>query len=237
MKPALVCLVIVAACAPARSDTILVSAASSLTDVFAAMETAYEEVTPGADVVINLGGSSALRTQIMEGAPADVFASADGEIMSDVVSAGMVSGGPRVFATNGLAIAVPPGNPAGVKGLADFGNGALYIGLCAPEVPCGRFARMALAAAGVTPSPDTEEPDVRSLLTKIEVGELDAGIVYRTDVVAADGRVDSMVVPGRFDVSAAYPIAALDREGEGFVAFVLSPSGRAILRRFGFGLP
>ena len=159
---------------------LLVSAAASLTDAFAEIESAFEEANPDVDVVLNLGSSSALREQILEGAPADVFASANTSNMDQVAEAGELSGEAEIFATNSLQIAVPTGNPGGVTGLEDFAREELLIGLCAEDVPCGDFGRQALAKAGVIPSIDTNEPDVRALLTKIEAGELDAGITYVT---------------------------------------------------------
>jgi molybdate transport system substrate-binding protein len=137
-----------------------------------------------------------------------------------------------------LEIAVPAGNPAEVEGLDDFADDSLLIGLCAADAPCGEFAREALDHAGVTPAQDTDEPDVRSLLTKIEAGELDAGIVYRTDVASTDG-VEGIEVAEEDDVVADYPIAVLANAGEpdiaaAFVEFVLSDDGQAILDSYGF---
>ena len=225
----------------ASGDRVLVSAAASLTDVFTAMEAAFEDANPGVDVVFNFGPSSGLREQIMEGAPADVYASADEANMGRLVDAGEVAGEPQAFARNRLQIVVPEGNPGGVTGLADFAMDDLFIGLCADGVPCGVLARELLANAGVEPVVDTDEPDVRSLLTKVAEGELDAGIVYVTDVVAADG-VEGIEVPPEHQVETAYPIAVLgeapNRNGaEKFVAFVMSEAGRSILSSFGFAAP
>jgi molybdate transport system substrate-binding protein len=222
--------------------TLLVSAAASLTDVFAAMAAAFEADHPEVDVVLNFAGSSALREQILEGAPVDVFASANRSNMDQVVSGGEVAGQPRVFAGNLLQIAVPAGNPAGIAGLAYFAAPDLLIGLCAPGVPCGDFAREALAKAGVVPSIDTNEPDVRALLTKIEAGELDAGITYVTDVVAAHGAATGIDVPAAVNVAAEYPIAVMTASPNptaagAFVDFVLSTAGASILREYGFTTP
>jgi len=222
-------------------NEILVSAASSLTEAFTEMETAFESANPGFDVVLNIGGSSALREQILAGAPADVFASANTSNMDLVVSAGDVGGEPLIFARNRLEIAVPIGNPGSVTALADFARDELLIGLCAESVPCGEYGQRALHNADVAASVDTEEPNVRALLTKIEVGELDAGIVYETDVASTDG-VDGVEIPYGDNVHADYPIAVLaetpNADGAAaFVAFVLSPEGRAILADHGFVLP
>ncbi len=245
--PALVALLLVSACSGAAERSaeltgeLLVSAAASLTDAFGDLEAAFEEAHPDVDIMLNLGASSALREQILEGAPADVFASANASNMDQVVEADEASES-KVFATNRLQIAVPPGNPGGLAGLDDFADEALLIGLCEEEVPCGDFGRQALENAGVTPSIDTNEPDVRALLTKIEADELDAGIVYVTDVASTDGGVEGIDIPDELNVLAEYPIAALSSApnpdaAAAFVAFVLSEEGQAILAEYGFGAP
>jgi molybdate transport system substrate-binding protein len=228
--------------AGAASGELLVSAAASLTDAFAEIEAAFEEAHPGVDVILNLGASSALLEQILEGAPADVFASANTSNMDQVAEAGEVSGEAQTFVTNSLQIAVPAGNEAGVSGLEDFAREELLIGLCAEDVPCGEFGREALASAGVTPAIDTNEPDVRALLTKIEAGELDAGITYVTDVISTAGRVEGVDIPDENNVVAEYPIAALASApnpdaAAAFVEFVLSNEGQAILTGYGFSSP
>lgn len=232
-------LVVTGACGQQRSE-VRVSAAASLTDAFRQMAAAYEAVHPGVDVVLNFAGSSTLREQIVEGAPVDVFASADWSNMEMVVAAGDVTGRPEVFARNLLEIAVPPGNPADVTGLADFARSDLLIGLCAEGVPCGDLGRQVLDKAGVAPSVDSNEPDVRALLTKIELGELDAGIVYVTDVASAD--VEGIEIPASDNVVATYPIATLssasdDEAANSFVEFVLSVEGQEILIDHGFTAP
>jgi len=203
---------------------------------------AFETVNPDADVELNFAGSSALREQILEGAPADVFASANPTNMDQVVEAGGVAGEPQVFVHNLLQIVVPAGNPGAVTSLEDFADADLLIGLCAEEVPCGEFGREALAGAGVEPSIDTNEPDVRSLLTKIEADELDVGIVYVTDVAAGGDNVEGVDIPAEVNVVAEYPIAALAEApnltgAEAFVDFVLSPGGQEILNSYGFESP
>ena len=221
---------------------ITVLAAASLTDAFDEVGAAFTDAHPATTVELNFGGSSELRDQVLAGAPADVFASADVANVDAVVAGGAVAGEPEVFATNTLAIAVPAGNEAGVAGLEAFGDEDLLVGLCAEEVPCGALARRALDAAGVTPAPDTDEPDVRSLLDKVASGELDAGIVYATDIEAAGDAVEAVPVPEDVDVVAEYPIATLAAAGEpevaaAFVDFVLSDEGQAILASHGFGPP
>lgn len=238
-----VLLVLVAACSGSdlKSDTVLVSAAASLTDVFAELESAFESAHPEVDVVLNTGGSSTLREQILEGAPADIFASADLTNMDRIAVSGVVVGSPAIFATNSLEIAVPADNPAGVTGLADFANDDLLIGLCAIEVPCGALAAQVLESAGVVPAVDTYEPDVRALLTKIEAGELEAGIVYTTDVSSTES-VAGVTIPDNVNVLAEYPIALLSmgsnpEDGGLFVEFVVGEQGQEILSEFGFGSP
>jgi molybdate transport system substrate-binding protein len=221
------------------TGSITVFAAASLTDAFGEVADAFEEATPGASVEMNFGASSALREQILAGAPADVFASANTSNMDQLVEADAVEGEPEVFVTNELEIAVPAGNPGDVDGLDDFGDADLNIGLCAEEVPCGQFGREALASAGVTPAQDTDEPDVRSLLTKVEAGDLDAGLVYHTDVLAAGDEVEGVAVPDEHNVIAEYPLAALSASGNAalaaaFVDFVLSEDGQDILGSYGF---
>jgi molybdate transport system substrate-binding protein len=243
-----------AACGDSAGDTattppaaglegeLLVSAAASLTDAFAEVEAVFETANPGVDVVLNLGASSALREQILEGAPADVFASANTSNMDQVVEGGEAAGNSEIFVRNLLQIAVPAGNPAGVTGLEDFANEELLIGLCAEDVPCGDSARTALENAGVTPSIDTNEPDVRALLTKVEAGELDAGITYVTDVISTGGGADGVDIPEVVNVVADYPIAALVNApnpdaAAAFVEFVLSAAGQVILTSYGFSSP
>ena len=221
---------------------VLVSAAASLADAFAEIETAFEEAHPGVNLALNLGASSTLREQILQGAPVDVFASANLANMYQVVSAGMSADEPAVFATNRLQIAVPAGNPAGIVGLEDFARSDLLIGLCAEEAPCGAFARQALAGAGVVASVDTNEANVRALLAKFELGELDAGITYVTDVLSAGGTIAGVPIPWEHNVVAEYPIVVLadaphPRAAAAFVAFVLSTEGRTILGEYGFSSP
>jgi molybdate transport system substrate-binding protein len=219
-----------------------VFAAASLTDAFESLAAAFEAANPGVTITLNFAASSALREQIVAGAPADVFASASNSDMDQLAAAGALAGEARVFARNRMTIAVPAGNPAGITGLADFADPDLLIGLCAEEVPCGKYARRALESAGVTPSLDSNEPDVRSLLTKIAAGELDAGIVYVTDAASAGDAVEAIAIPDADAVEATYPIAVLadaprPETAAEFTAFVLSAPGQEILAGFGFLAP
>jgi molybdate transport system substrate-binding protein len=221
----LVACVFVAACGTG-ADIVTVSAASSLAEAFGEIERAFEAANPGVDVVLNLGGSSSLAAQIEAGAAVDVFATADGAHL-----AGIASG--RPFAGNDIVVATPPDNPGGMVGLEDFADPDLYLGLCAVGVPCGDLARRALRSAGVIADIDTEEPDVRSLVTKLLAGELDGGVVYRTDLEGLFG----IEIPLEHRASATYEIASLTGAGDEFVDFVLSDAGRSILLDHGFGTP
>jgi len=226
----------------AGEGRVFVFAAASLTDAFAALGSAFEAAHPGIRVELNLATSSSLREQIVNGAPADVFASASTIDMDAVVAEGAVAASPSTFARNHLQIAVPAGNPGGVTGLDDFADPSLLIGLPAPEATSGRYAAEALALAGVTPSVDSYEPDVRALLSKIQAGELDAGIVFVTDVAAGGDAVEGIAIPSAFQVEAEYPIAVLaaapnPEMADAFVAFVLSPEGLQILAANGFLTP
>lgn len=228
---------VLTSCSEAAGSQVSVSAASSLQGAFGELEAVYEEEHPDVDIVLNLAASSTLREQILAGAPADVFASADLGNMDTI--AGSLELEYEVFATNAMEIAVPLGNPAGVSGVADMSRDELFVGLCSDTVPCGILARQVLESAGVVASIDSSEPNVRSLLTKIEAGELDVGMVYVTDVVSS-ASVDSIPVPGRWNVTTELPIAVLPdsgADGSSFVDFVLSEQGQAILTAHGFGPP
>jgi molybdate transport system substrate-binding protein len=223
------------------AGTITVFAAASLTEVFGELETAFEQRHPSADVVLNFGGSGALATQITAGAPADVFAAASEEPMTTVADAADADP-PSIFATNTLELVVPAGNPGGVTALDDLADPGLAVALCDPSVPCGAATVAVLRHAEVVAAPDTLEEDVRAVLTKIELGEADAGLVYLTDVVAAAGSVEGIVVPEAADVVSRYPIAVMSAapnpEGaRAWAAFVLSADGRAALAAAGFGSP
>ncbi|MGY1744757.1 molybdate ABC transporter substrate-binding protein [Blastococcus sp. SYSU D00695] len=221
------------------TGTLTVFAAASLTDVFTDLGDRLEEDHPDLDVQFNFAGSSALATQITQGAPADVFASANPAQMTVVTDAGLADGDPQVFASNVLEIAVPEGNPAGVTGLADFAREDLTLAVCAPEVPCGSAAEDVLAAAGVTAVPDTQEEDVRAALTKVELGEVDAALVYASDVVSAGDSVEGIAFPEADDAVNDYPVCVLAdapnaAAARAFVDLVTSGEGQAALADAGF---
>ena len=219
----------------AFSGTVTVFAAASLADSFQEIADAFSAEHPGVDIVLSFGGSSGLATQIIEGAPADVFAAASPATMATVLDAGVATG-PTVFATNVLEIAVPAGNAAGVTGLADFANPDLLIAVCAVEVPCGAAAVTVFTTEGITPQIDTYEEDVKAVLTKVEFGEVDAGLVYVTDVLAAGSGVEGIEVDSP---PVDYPLVALTESAAtaAFIAFVLSARGQSILEAAGFGAP
>jgi molybdate transport system substrate-binding protein len=224
------------------TGTLTVFAAASLTDVFTGLGQQLEADHPGLDVQFSFAGSSALATQITQGAPADVFASANTGQMDVVDDAGLADGAPEVFTANVLEIAVPAGNPGDVTGLADFAREELALAVCAPEVPCGAAAEDVFAAAGVTAVPDTQEEDVRAALTKVELGEVDAALVYATDVAAAGDDVQGIAFPEAEDAVNDYPVCVLadapnPAAAGAFVDLVLSAEGQAALADAGFRAP
>lgn len=226
----------------AGAHSITVFAASSLTDAFTEIGTDFEAANPGTTVEFNFGSSSDLAGSIAGGdalGVADVYASAYEASMDTVVEADVNAGDPVVFAGNRAEIAVPVGNPGGLDGLADFADPDLFIGLCDELVPCGAYAREALHNAGVEPSVDSNEATVADLVAKVASGELDAGIVYVTDVQAAGGEVQGIAIPADVNVLATYPITAVDGSrdpdtAERFVRYVLAPAGQRVLDAAGF---
>jgi molybdate transport system substrate-binding protein len=228
--------------APAITGEITVFAAASLTGSFTQIGKDFEAAHPGAKVKFNFGGSSALAQQINQGAPADVFASAAPANMKQVTDAGAITGTPVTFVKNTLEIAVPAGNPAKITGLADFAKPELKIALCAEQVPCGAAAKTVFAAAGITPDPDTLEQDVKAVLSKVQLGEVDAALVYKTDVKAAGSKVAGIEFPESRKAVNTYPIAACAKApnaggAKAFVDYVLSDKGRTVLTQTGFDGP
>ncbi|MFF2389667.1 molybdate ABC transporter substrate-binding protein [Agromyces sp. NPDC058104] len=227
------------------SGELTIFAAASLGGAFDELATRFEARHPSLDVLpVTYDGSSVLATQLVEGAPADVFASADEPNLDRVADEGLVAGEPEVFATNVLEIAVQPGNPLGIAGLDDLAEGSTppVVVVCAAEVPCGRAAATLLADAGVELSPASEEQNVSAVLTKVRTGEADAGLVYVTDVRAADGDVDGIAIAGADAATNRYPIAALagaanPEAAAAFIEFVRSAEGAEVLDEFGFGAP
>lgn len=221
------------------SGELTIFAAASLSGAFDELAEMFEERHPSVDVrPISYDGSSTLATQLVEGAPADVFAAADERTMASVARAGLADE-PQLFASNTLVIAVPVGNPGGVKTIEDLGWPETTVVLCAPEVPCGAASESLLADNGVTVTAASLEQNVTAVLTKVAAGEADAGLVYATDAAAND-EVRAVAAAGAENVVNRYPIAPLreasdPRAAAAFVAFVLSDEGQAVLSRFGFG--
>lgn len=228
------------------SGELTVFAAASLSGAFEELAAEFEAENPGVDVLpISYDGSSVLATQLIEGASADVFASADERNMAKVADAGLADGA-EPFATNTLEIAVTPGNPKGISGLEsladDVADSPLTVVLCAPEVPCGNASKTLVEMAGLTITPASEEQNVTAVLTKVKSGEADAGLVYRTDVSAAGDAVEGVEIANAGDAVNVYPLVALEDApnpelAAAFVEFVLSPAGQKVLDSFGFGAP
>ncbi len=220
----------------AGAGTITVFAAASLTEAFTEIARDLEAEQPGTTVVLSFGASSTLARQIVDGAPADVFAAASPATMATVVDAGGAEQ-PRVFARNTLQIAVPDDAPD--VALADFADPDRTLALCAPEVPCGAAATEVFRTAGITPRPDTLEQDVKAALSRVRLGEVDAALVYRTDVLAAGDEVRGIDVPEAAAAVNDYPVAPLsesrNRDGAAqFVQWVLSQEGQRVLAHAGF---
>ncbi|NDJ35617.1 MAG: molybdate ABC transporter substrate-binding protein [Chloroflexi bacterium] len=238
---------LLAACMPmleGRED-LVVFAASSLTDAFGALAEAYEAQNPGVRVVPNYAGSSQLAVQLINNAPADVFASANPAQMQYVAEAGLLAGDPVVFATNRLVVLVPADNPAGIETFADLAEPGVLVVLAVPGVPIREYTDQAAAqlgtdfTAGLRANIVSEEDNVRQVAARIALGEADAGVVYATDVTP-DISDSVRAIPITADITALYPIAALQGaspRAEDFIAFVLSDAGQVILADFSFSPP
>jgi molybdate transport system substrate-binding protein len=222
------------------SGTITVSAAASLTEAFTKMGADFQKKNKGTTVTFNFAASSALVTQIQGGAPADVFASADGSNMQKLVTGGQVTADPTVFAANELVIVTKPGNPKNVKSLADLAK-LDTISLCALTVPCGKYADQILTQAGVTipESRVTRGADVKTTLNAVSTGDADAAIVYVTDAKSTGSTVGTVKIPGWQNAYAIYPIAPLAANqnsalASAWVQYTVSPAGQKTLQSFGF---
>lgn len=222
--------------------TLTVYAAASLTSTFEEIAQEFEKTHDGVGVEFNFAGSSDLVSQIQQGAPADVFASADTATMDKLTADDLVGQGPEDFAANTLQIAVPPDNPAGITSLDDLTTSGLNLVICAPEVPCGAAAQKVADAAGLTFNPVSEEQSVTDVLSKVTTGEADAGLVYVTDVKAAGGTVTGITFPESAEAVNTYPIATVgDSENadlaQEFMRLVLDDTGQSILAEAGFAKP
>jgi molybdate transport system substrate-binding protein len=226
----------------ATTDEITVFAAASLKSTFTALGTTLQEQNPGTTVTFNFAGSSDLVTQLTQGAPADVFASADTNNMTKAVDAGLVGRAPLDFATNTLTIVTPPGNPKGIASFADLAKPGTSVVLCAPQVPCGSATEKIEKSTGVTLAPVSEESAVTDVLGKITSGQADAGLVYVTDARGAGDKVTAIPFPEPSGAINTYPIAVLKASANAdaaqtFVDFVTGPEGQKVLSEAGFAAP
>ena len=213
-----------------------VFAAASLTDAFTQLGSDFTAGHPDVKVSFNFAGSNDLVTQLQQGAPADALATADDASMEKAAG---LTGRPQSFATNKLVIAVAPGDPEHITGLADLARKGIKVVLAAPEVPAGKYAAAVLGEAGVTVEPVSLEVSVKGVVTKVSLGEADSGIVYVTDVSAAKGAIDGVTIPDDQNVIASYPIATLSDsrypdDTKAFMDFVLSADGQKVLADHGF---
>jgi molybdate transport system substrate-binding protein len=226
---------------PALSGSITVFAASSLKEAFTTLGKQFEAAHAGVKVTFSFAASSALATQIISGSPADVFASASPKNMQQVVTAGDATK-PVDFTKNVMEVAVPPANPAHVTSVTDLAKPSVKVALCQPLVPCGETAAKVFANAKVVVKPVTLQPDVKSVLTQVELGNVDAGVVYVTDVNAAGTKVKGIQIPDSVNASTEYPIAPISKSAnaataQAFVAYVLSPAGQSVLTTDKFEKP
>ncbi|MGW9403742.1 molybdate ABC transporter substrate-binding protein [Arthrobacter sp. NPDC055585] len=226
----------------AGSGEVTVFAAASLAGPFSELAENFEAANPGTSVRLNLAGSADLAAQLVAGAPADVFASADEANMAKVVDAGLTAGDPQDIATNTLTIAVPPGNPAGITGFVDLAEAGPQVVVCAVQVPCGAAAATLEEAAGVSLSPVSEETSVAGVMGKVVSGEADAGLVYVTDVRAAGDSVQEIPFPEARHAVNRYPLVRLAGSADtdladAFVRYIQGADGQSVLQEAGFGLP
>ncbi|NYD78073.1 molybdate ABC transporter substrate-binding protein [Arthrobacter cupressi] len=236
-----------AACSPGGggstgSGTVTVYAAASLKKTFTELAAKFEAAHPGTKVTLNFAGSSDLVTQITQGAPADVFASADSKNMTKLSDASLVDGDPVDFATNVLEIAVPPANPASISSFADLAKPGVKVVVCAPQVPCGAATEKVEKASGITLKPVSEESSVADVLGKVTSGEADAGLVYVTDVKTAGDKVKGITFPESGQAANTYPIATVENSknkelAKAFIELVTGSEGRKVLGDAGFGAP
>ena len=226
----------------AAGGKLIVFAAASLKKSFTEIGEQFKTDNPGADVEFSFAGSSDLVTQLTQGAPADVFASADTKNMDKAAQAGLLAGNPVNFASNTLTIVVAPGNPKKIGSFKDLAQPGLSVVVCAPQVPCGSATQKVEQAAGVRLNPVSEESQVTDVLTKVETGQADAGLVYVTDVIGAGNKVTGVPFPEAANAVNTYPIGVLKESknqdlASKFVALVTSDSGQKVLSAAGFAKP
>ena len=224
------------------SGTVVVFAAASLKNTFTTLATSFEKAHPRVTIVPSFGGSDTLAAQIVAGSPVDVFAAASTATMATVSNAHDAKSTPTVFAKNSLEIAVAPSNPLQVASLADLTKNSVKVAICAPTVPCGAAAAKAFASVNLKPNAVTQEQDVTSVLTKVELGEVDAGVVYQTDVKSAGAKVLGVNFPEAVNAINSYPIAVVTtgknpKAAQAFVDYVRSADGMTVLQAAGFQQP
>lgn len=221
--------------------SITVDAASSLTEAFTELGGRFQTAHPDAKVSFNFGASSALAEQLIQGAPADVVATADETTMNKVAGAQLVAA-PQPFAANRGELIVAKGNPKGIHGLTDLDRAGVSFVICAVEVPCGRLAAQVLVNAKVKADPKSFEENVKAVVSKVSLGEVDAGIAYVSDASAASDKVEGVTIPEAENITSTYPIAIVKASSnravaQAFVALVLSTEGQSVLRHHGFLAP
>lgn len=226
----------------AVTGDITVFAAASLNKSFTELGKQFESEYPGTTVKFNFAGSSDLATQIIQGAPADVFASANPANMTKVVDAGLVAGTPENFASNTLTIVTAPGNPKGIASFADLTKPGVSVVVCADQVPCGTATKKVEEATRVTLTPVSEESQVTDVLGKVSSGQADAGVVYVTDAKGAGDKVTQVDFLEASQAVNVYPIAVLrnsknDEAAAEFVELVTGPEGQKVLAEAGFAAP
>lgn len=224
-----------------QTGTITVFAAASLMDTFTQIGKQFEAAHKGDTVKFSFGPSSGLSTEISSGAPADVFASAAPANMDTVVKAGDANT-PQNFAKNTMEVAVPPNNPAKVTSVNDLAKSSVKVAVCAPQVPCGVVAAEVFKNAGITVKPVTQATDVSSVVTEVETGNVDAGMVYVTNVLSEGSKLKGITIPASINASTLYPIATIKSSkhasiAQEFVDYVLSPAGQKVLTAAGFEKP
>jgi molybdate transport system substrate-binding protein len=224
-----------------NNGTVTVLAAASLTEAFTQIGEDFEANHAGSTVTFSFGSSATLASQIVQGAPVDVFAAASSATMQTATAAGAAET-PTNFVSNTLRIALPKGNPHKITGLEDFADERRRMALCAPQVPCGAAATKVFAIAKIVPKPDTLEQDVKAAVQKVASDEVDAALVYKTDVLAAGDQVDGIEFPEAQEAINTYPIATLTNSknpalAKAFVDYVLSSDGQAVLAEAGFAKP
>lgn len=225
-----------------QQKTLTVFAAASLTDVYEDINAEFEKAHPGVKVVMTNGGSNDLVTQISQGAPADVLATADTKNMDKAVEQRLIAGDPTPFATNELTIAVQPGNPKGIDSLGDLSNTDVQVVECAAEVPCGTVTDKVYEKAGVQVTPVSEENSVTDVLGKVTSGNADAGLVYTTDVKRSGGKAEAVAIPEAAEFTSTYPIAVVKDSknadlAQQYVSYMIDAAAQKDLQDAGFGAP